>query len=368
VLFTRNKRFRLSLGNTEKRRQKDAHLRRCLEESGIKSYRIVVLDDDGGSTTYVSESEDHVQKFFEIYDNVQGCTIFSDMGHGFINGLERYGFARHIFYTPLVHEFLSPNDNRFHGVKVGWRNDPTLDFSDDVRSCLDLMRRFDEVSGESIKGMFNRNFMLDQADVTVEAARAMMGKDGHKNTEFHRECLYEYRVAIGKDIRSNVPDTPRVWASICQVPTGHKFLTEFFFRFRNFFSKVTESVRRVSFDVTSGRDRGQVHLWQRKLRGLFCRSCRRNPPPGAVIKKKNPRMKGLLQFFSPANKDEYLNNLKRLEDSGRKEETHVEVAEFASGAQAQSAAAPPVLEDQWRWWTMRAWTSRRREERPSMAA
>ena len=132
--------------------------------------------------------------------------VFTDNGDEFANMDERFGFARHIVYEPCVHEWLSPNDNRLHGVKLAWRKDLNVNFEDDVDTCLNLMNRLDNVSEKLINGYFRRNFALGGQDITKEVLEEIMGKDREIGAEYYEECLYEYRVFSGQDARGTVPD------------------------------------------------------------------------------------------------------------------------------------------------------------------
>jgi hypothetical protein len=133
----------------------------------------------------------------------------SDNGSAFSGDLTELGFARHERFPAPVHQWLSPNDNRLHGeAKAQWRAE-MRDFSDDVEATLSLMHKLDWVASSHIRNWFDRNLMLGEQSITPEAMRKVFGKDAGKNSEWHSECLYEYRVWNGEDARGGIPDAPR---------------------------------------------------------------------------------------------------------------------------------------------------------------
>ena len=59
-----------------------------------------------------------------------------------------------------MHQFLSPNDNKLHGIaKNKWRA-MRPNFQDDVRSSLLLMKCLDDVAADTIRGFFTKNLFL----------------------------------------------------------------------------------------------------------------------------------------------------------------------------------------------------------------
>lgn len=209
MLFTKNPKFDLHRNSTKKRDAEDEHLRKMLKKFKIDYDRIKYVGAKGDSGTYVSESSEWVKTFFEHYDFVEGCHVLSDNGHAFAGDLTKLGFARHERYPAVVHHLLSPNDNRLHGeAKAEWRAE-RRDFSDDVESTLSLMRKMDMVATKHIRKWFDRNLMLNAPSITEEAALEIFGKRARKKSQWHADCLYEYRVWNGEDARGGVPYAPR---------------------------------------------------------------------------------------------------------------------------------------------------------------
>lgn len=209
MLFTRDPKFDLHRNSTKKRDAEDQHLRRMLKRYKIDYDRIRYMGAKGDAGVYVSESRELVDMFFAKYDFVEDCHVLSDYGATFSADMTDLGFARHERYPASVHQWLSPNDNRFHGeAKRQWRAE-MRDFSDDVEATLSLMHKLDWVATKHIRKWFDRNLMLSTPSITTEAMRKVFGKSAGKKSEWHANCLREFRVWIGEDARGGVPAAPR---------------------------------------------------------------------------------------------------------------------------------------------------------------
>ena len=208
MLFTKNPKFRLDRNSTKKRDADEVHLRDMLKRYKIDFDRIRYVGGKGDKGVYVSESSELVRKFFEHYDFVEDCHVLSDNGSAFSDDLTEFGFARHERFPAPVHQWLSPNDNRLHGeAKAQWRAG-TCDFSDDVAATLSLMHKLDWVDSAHIRKWFDRNLMLSERNITSEAMRKVFGKDVQKHSDWHNECLREFRVWNGEDGRGGIPAAP----------------------------------------------------------------------------------------------------------------------------------------------------------------
>jgi len=209
MVFTKNPKFNLHRNSTKKRDAEDEYLRKKLKQYKIDYDRIQYVGGKGDTGTYVSESSELIQAFFEQYDFIENCHILSDNGSSFSGDLTDLGFARHERFPAPVHQFLSPNDNRLHGVaKAQWRAE-IKDFSDDVDATLSLMNKLDWVSTKHIREWFDRNLMLQERNITTEGMMAVFGKNAKKKSQWHAECLHEFRVWNCEDARGGVPAAPR---------------------------------------------------------------------------------------------------------------------------------------------------------------
>lgn len=109
------------------------------------------------------------------------------------------GFANHAVYPSAVHQYLSPNDNRYHGVaKQRWRASD-VDFSNDVESSLRLLHELDSVEQKHIKKWFTKNLQLGQNEATVEAAEKVIfgfARNENDRMDFYKQCRQEYEEEI----------------------------------------------------------------------------------------------------------------------------------------------------------------------------
>jgi len=209
MLFTYNPKFDLTRKSTQKRDLEMSYLKDKLNEYGIESNRIVYLGGKGKTAKYCPESPEVLNHFFGRYPDLGKRHILSDNGGSFSEGLEKFGF-KHERYPAPIHQFLSPNDNRLHGVaKKKWKTEISLDFKDDVNSSLYLMDQLDRVPQEKIKGWFKQNHCLGEKEIDIDRARKLLGKHKNGNNEFYKQCLESYRIFMHEDARGGVPDAPK---------------------------------------------------------------------------------------------------------------------------------------------------------------
>ena len=107
------------------------------------------------------------------------------------------GFENHETYPANVHQYLSINDNRLHGTsKQKWRNSG-LDFSDNVESCLTLLKYLDEDIIKNSKHWFDRNLLgLKESGVPELIASA-----GSKKSNLYKGWLRRYKDFSGGDTK-----------------------------------------------------------------------------------------------------------------------------------------------------------------------
>jgi len=121
----------------------------------------------------------------------------SDLGGSFVDQgksvLLDLGFQKHACYPAAVHQYLSPNDNRLHGTaKKVWR-ESDIDYKDDVKSCIFLLRRLDNDIHTQSRMWFDRNMLqLKESDV-----EGLIGSAGGKFSNLHKSWLRVYRVRMG---------------------------------------------------------------------------------------------------------------------------------------------------------------------------
>ena len=176
----------------------------------IDGQRICYLDQkQHKKSTYCKESPEIVNMFLEHYENVlpEDLIIFSDSGTCFMNkGADIINDAGliHVKYPPCVHQYISPNDNKLHGVaKRAWRAD-TTDFSDDVDSTLKLMKLMDNVKQTSIRGWFKKNFFIGHVRPMDDDFKNFMNGANAVMNHFYDECQNLYR----RDVLNQKNDVP----------------------------------------------------------------------------------------------------------------------------------------------------------------
>ena len=164
----------------------------------IKSDRLIVLE---GSSLYSGENPDLVRMFMEYYEDTidwPKITIFRDKSNAFLEDKEdifnEFDVDNVLVYPPKVHELLSPNDNKLHGIaKAEWKNSG-VDIANNIASTLCLMHCLDNVSKRSIHDMWIRNFCLEASRLTIVEARDFVSQ-GQRNIISNDETLhscYEY--------------------------------------------------------------------------------------------------------------------------------------------------------------------------------
>lgn len=177
---------------------------------GIDPRRVVVIDQPrGGKRVYATESADMVSAFFKLHTVNKSDHILSDGGNSFtvkkVDIFADLGYKQHAVYPAPVHQYLSPNDNRLHGVaKRRWRA-AKIDYSNDVESSLHLLWELGRVQGAQIRKWFNINLQLDQDEATaarVEACIFGFSRDKNDRADWYKQCRAEYEeLVVGRPAR-----------------------------------------------------------------------------------------------------------------------------------------------------------------------
>jgi hypothetical protein len=217
VLFTYNKAFKRWPNPTERRKQAEKKLDKTLKKYNIDPKRVVYVDlGKNSSKTYVPESADLVRRFFDLWPIPEGAVALSDNGNSVATTktadgrtpVERAGFAKHLQYPAAVHQFLSPNDNRFHGAaKQRWRQSG-VDRKDDVESSIRLLFDLD-ASMDHVGKWFDANLQLDKATPTMAGVESVVMAGSASRTAFLKDCRFEYLVETGQDGRGEVASVPK---------------------------------------------------------------------------------------------------------------------------------------------------------------
>jgi hypothetical protein len=209
IVFTYNAAARRDRKKTARRDAQVALLDAVLDEFSVQSYRVVYIGKEKDEKrTYVAASAEVVQMFLSKNNIEKGSFWMSDNGNEFFsaNGsvLERSGVT-HIAYPPAVHQYLSPNDNNHHSsAKAKWRT-MGIDWSDDIRASVALLKCFDNDQA-NIRGYFEKNMQCERNIPDIEDMRELIGGKSLTSTSYHKKCMYEYCVAFKKDGRGGEAD------------------------------------------------------------------------------------------------------------------------------------------------------------------
>lgn len=176
------------------------HLEDELAKSIVDPDDIVWLES---GKQYCKETRGIIKHFMERQISLGripvGSLIFSDQGGAFMSGgppiLSTFEGISTAQYIPSIHHFLSPNDNKFHGVaKKIWRGS-TMDRTDDIACTISLMNTLNTISEESVKGWFQKNFFIGDEDYSLEDCEAIVTKNFSKyieKDEHFRSCVQAY--------------------------------------------------------------------------------------------------------------------------------------------------------------------------------
>jgi transposase len=187
-------------------------LKRLCKELDIDIRRVVVLKPpEGKNKTFVKEQPMLIRLFFkhywEVLKDMVDLVVYCDNGTALYPKygdeetgspiLEREFNITQRALPAAVHQLLSPNDNKFHGVvKAKWRALGEK-LKDDVFSSLTFLKTCDEVEEEVIENWFVRNFFLEGGLVTTGAVSIMMSSRPSARVEYFRECLRCYEERFG---------------------------------------------------------------------------------------------------------------------------------------------------------------------------
>ena len=145
---------------------------------------------------YVAESADLVTRFFNFYKIDKNVHVLYDGGRLYKEKetcvFDQLMIKKHLAYPSPVHQFISPNDNCYHGVgKKKWLN-LSLDWTDDVLSSITLLHIFDSIKGEKVRGWFQQNMLAIQERADTEKVMAPLTKKLFDQNPYFRSCLRKY--------------------------------------------------------------------------------------------------------------------------------------------------------------------------------
>lgn len=217
ILFSRNPAFqseddyvrrneknprRKATAISQSQRKKLERLRQSLQRFDIEE-GCVIYHTAAKHSHFCREDEWMLVRYFELVEDwlPKDAIIFRDEGKAYDTCFSKIqasaGIDKVIVYPPAVHELLSPNDNKVHGIaKERWRR---CDFykKDAVESSLSLLHFLRNVDGESISTFFTENFFYNSrtsfTKAEVEKVVMTSGKRRYQRINFFHDCeqLYE---------------------------------------------------------------------------------------------------------------------------------------------------------------------------------
>lgn len=199
LAFTFNNNVTPPAKRTPARVRKYKAAKKAHRDAGISWGRMRAKE---GSGTYVKESAEIIRIFIKECEDVvdwSECLIFRDKGKAFLEEgedvLESLGVGKVVVYPSCVHELLSPNDNKLHGVcKTKWRNSK-VSKKLNILATLALLKHLDDVKPGHIRNWWNHNFMLDAKRIKMDACLAIVKGDNERGVEaqkLHDACHREY--------------------------------------------------------------------------------------------------------------------------------------------------------------------------------
>jgi len=117
VLFTYDPKFRNRKISTDRRKAIRSQVDALFEKYSIASFKVFWL---GESSCYVPESMELLGFYGAMVDVPPNSVIFHNRGNAFMSQgdsvVPQVFSVKAAVYLPIVHQFFSPNDNRFHGT------------------------------------------------------------------------------------------------------------------------------------------------------------------------------------------------------------------------------------------------------------
>ena len=113
--------------------------------------------------------------------------------------LEREFRITQIPLPAAVHQYISPNDNKYHGVLKKMLRAQGLKLNDQAFSCLHAIRCSDQIEPFVVENWFIRNFMLEGGRITEERAQEILTSRPQKNAAMYEQCYRVYLRVIEND-------------------------------------------------------------------------------------------------------------------------------------------------------------------------
>ena len=166
----------------------------------VKDERIVYDGKLAKETrTFVREYDGIVCDFLPYHKGTlkaQEVTYLSDNGSAFCNAyrsvIEQLGFGKHVFYPAWVHQYMSPNDNKLHGVAKAKYRSTFTSFDNDVECSVALMNCPDSTPEDNIREWWVNNLFLPYGIAREEQVQSAIFGAQSKWDCLQDACLDDY--------------------------------------------------------------------------------------------------------------------------------------------------------------------------------
>jgi hypothetical protein len=205
VAFTYNQAARRDRNPSARRTAQIKKLNEILSAENVEPYQLVYVGKlTGEKRNIVPASPDVVRRFLDFYEIEPGQLWLSDNGKEFfpVNGsvLEEHGL-KHKGFIAAVHQYQSTCDNYWFGAsKRKWRT-RGLDYSDGITSTVALLSDI-TASAVDCGAWFDRNLQLNRDAPDRELVSDLIGEKKAFESDYYRDCMYEYCVTFNKDGRA----------------------------------------------------------------------------------------------------------------------------------------------------------------------
>jgi transposase len=143
MLFTYDPKFNPEQKKTSRGKLIKTELDTALDKYGVSRHCVVYKSN---KKNYCGEAAELYEYFLDYYEIDKNVLILHDGGNAFKRGktsiFDAKGFTNHLTYPAAVHQYLSPNDNKLHGVKAKWKK-KYWELGDSISPSLYLMQLID---------------------------------------------------------------------------------------------------------------------------------------------------------------------------------------------------------------------------------
>ena len=179
--------------------------------------RFVGGDSEGKISRFTAERKDFTleaiilcrKNLGEHFGMVKNLVFLSDNGASFKIGSESIfkavGAKDHGFFASKSHAYSSTLDNGTNATtKSAWRtanSNGTIPYTTQPESALNLMKGSQSVEADTLKGLWNRNLLMDVDDLenfSFDAFKQRFNATPPKWVKLHKACREEYANFTGK--------------------------------------------------------------------------------------------------------------------------------------------------------------------------